>query len=196
MAAVTSQMIKVGTKLENFSLVDPAKENKVVDIYDLTKDKNATCIIFTCNHCPFVKHIRETLIKLKNLYSSKNILFIAVNSNDVKNYPDDSPEKMIIEQNNFPYMDHYLFDETQEFAKSLQAACTPDFYIFDKELKLYYRGQLDDSRPGIDTPVSGIDLIAAFDDLLDNKEPTADKQIPSMGCNIKWKAGNQPSYFG
>jgi thiol-disulfide isomerase/thioredoxin len=142
--------------------------------------------MFICNHCPFVKHVNDELVRLGNDYKDKGIGFVAISSNDVENYPDDSPGLMKIVAQELEYPFPYLYDETQEVAKAYDAACTPDFYVFDKNLKLVYRGQLDDSRPGNDIPVTGKDLRSALNALIDGKE-VSDDQKPSLGCNIKWK---------
>jgi thiol-disulfide isomerase/thioredoxin len=142
--------------------------------------------MFICNHCPFVKHVNDELVRLGNDYNDKGIGFVAISSNDVENYPDDSPGMMKIVAQEMEYPFPYLYDETQEVAKAYDAACTPDFYVFDKDLKLVYRGQLDDSRPGNDIPVTGKDLRSALNAVIDGKE-VSDDQKPSLGCNIKWK---------
>ena len=151
--------------------------------------------MFICNHCPFVIHVREKLVELAGLYQSKGIAVIGINSNDIKAYPDDSPVNMKKIAGRFQFSFPYLFDETQEVAKEFLAACTPDFYLFDASHHLVYRGQMDDSRPGNDIPVTGEDLTSTIDNLLDAKSISPD-QKPSLGCNIKWKPGNEPNYFG
>ena len=148
-----------------------------------------------CNHCPFVKHLNESLSQFAKEYQEKGVSIIAINSNDVENYPEDSPEKMIELADNHNFDFPYLYDETQDVAKVYGAECTPDFFLFDSNNTLVYRGQFDDSRPGNDVPVTGKDLKAAIEEvLLDRKVDT--QQKPSIGCNIKWKAGNEPPYFG
>ena len=142
--------------------------------------------MFICNHCPFVKHVNEALVKLANDYIPKGISFIAISSNDVVNFPEDSPEKMKQTAKELGYSFPYLYDESQEVARAYDAACTPDFFIYDKNLKLVYRGQLDDSRPSNGLPVTGKDIRSAFDLLLAGKNVPAE-QMPSIGCNIKWK---------
>jgi len=142
--------------------------------------------MFICNHCPFVKHVNEGLVELANDYILKGISFIAISSNDVVNFPEDSPEKMKNEAKSLGYPFPYLYDESQEVARAYDAACTPDFFIYDKDLKLVYRGQLDDSRPKNGIPVTGKDIRAALDSLLQSK-PVSEEQKPSIGCNIKWK---------
>ena len=184
MAQTSSNMLPINTVAPNFSLLDTLT-NKTM-LRDELKGEKATVIMFICNHCPFVIHVNEELVKLATDYFRKGIGFIAISSNDVKNYPQDGPEKMRLNaiENKFPF--HYLYDETQEVAKAYEAACTPDFYVFDADLKLKYRGQLDNSRPGNNIPVTGEDLRHAIDCILDNKE-NVKTQKPSIGCGIKWK---------
>lgn len=184
MTLTASTMLPLGTKAPNFILTD-ATTNKERSL-DSLKSEKATVIMFICNHCPFVKHIQGELVKLANDYQKKGIAFIAINSNDVENYPEDSPARMkaMAEKMHYPFP--YLFDESQEVARDYDAACTPDFYIFDGGLKCVYRGQLDDSRPSNSVPVTGKDLRTALDNLLQGK-PVSSEQRPSMGCNIKWK---------
>lgn len=184
MAYTPSTMLPLGTSAPDFSLID-CRTEKVLSLRRLKSEK-ATVIMFICNHCPFVVHVREELVKLTNDYIIKEISFIAINSNDAETYPQDGPEKMkeLAEECHFPFP--YLFDETQDIAKAYQAACTPDFYIFDKNLKLVYRGQMDGSRPGNDIPVNGRDLRTALDNIL-HGGIISDDQKPSVGCNIKWK---------
>ena len=151
-------------------------------------------VMFICNHCPFVKHVMEELGYVANDYGSHGIAFVAINSNDVTKYPDDAPERMGELAGAQGWEFPYLFDESQEVAKAYKAACTPDFFVFDGEQKLVYRGQLDDSRPETEIPVTGNDLRAALDAVLAG-QPVSEEQKPSLGCNIKWKAGNEPDYF-
>ena len=150
---------------------------------------------FISNHCPFVKHLRDELAAFARECASKNVAMVAIMSNDITTHPADSPEKMREEVQSFGYVFPYLYDESQATAKAYRAACTPDFFLFDKDLKLVYRGQFDDSRPSTDAPVNGADLRAAVDAVLAGGEPAAE-QKPSIGCNIKWRAGNEPDYFG
>lgn len=185
MARTPSNMIPLGTSAPDFSLLDTTS-GKTVSLDDLKSDK-ATVIMFICNHCPFVKHVDEQLVALANDYMTKGVSFIAISSNDVENYPQDGPELMKEEAEKLGYPFPYLYDASQEVAKAYDAACTPDFYIFDGALKCAYRGQLDDSRPGNSKPVTGNDLRAALDDILRGQSVAA-PQIPSLGCNIKWKA--------
>lgn len=184
MARTPSNMLPLGTKAPNFTLTDTVS-NTPMSLTDC-KGENGTVIMFICNHCPFVKHVDEGMIALANDYQSKGIAFVAISSNDVENYPDDSPELMKKTAEELGYPFPYLYDETQEVAKAYDAACTPDFYIFDEELKLAYRGQLDGSRPQNGIPVTGEDMRAALDAML-NGETITELQKPSLGCNIKWK---------
>ena len=190
MVETASTMMPLGTEAPTFSL--PDTEGKTVSLSDYEGSK-AYLIMFICNHCPYVKHVRQELARLGKEYQDKGVAVIAVNSNDVANYPDDSPEKMAEEVKTQGYTFPYLYDATQEVAKAYGAACTPDFFLFDANKKLVYRGQLDDSRPGNDKPVTGADLRGALEAVLTGK-PAPEEQKPSMGCNIKWKPGNQPSY--
>jgi thiol-disulfide isomerase/thioredoxin len=184
MAATESKMIELGTKAIDFTLYNPLLKTKQ-SLSELKSEK-ATLIMFICNHCPFVKHINKGLVEFANEYISQGVSMIAINSNDVENYPEDSPIKMAetVQMHNYPFP--YLYDETQEVAKAYQAACTPDFYIFDKNMELAYRGQMDSSRPSNGIPVTGGDLKNALDALLKGDKPSSD-QKPSIGCNIKWK---------
>lgn len=184
MAETPSTMVPLGTIAPDFSLPDTVSD-KTMRLNELRSDK-ATVVMFICNHCPFVKHVQHELVKLAKDYEPKGIAFVAISSNDVENYPEDSPERMkeVAQELGYPFP--YLYDETQEVAKAYNAACTPDFYIYDKDLKLVYRGQLDDSRPSNDIPVTGKDVRAALDRILDGK-PVNPDQKPSIGCNIKWK---------
>ena len=184
MARTPSTMVALGTKAPNFRLPDTVS-GKQISLSDI-KDEIATVIMFICNHCPFVKHVNHELVKLANDYKNKGIGFVAISSNDAVNYPDDAPHLMkeVAKQLEYPF--HYLYDETQETAKRYDAACTPDFFIYDKNLHLVYRGQLDDSRPGNEIPVTGKDIRRALDCLISN-QPLPEMQRPSIGCNIKWK---------
>ncbi|MBA2649940.1 MAG: thioredoxin family protein [Legionella sp.] len=184
MSKTESKMVKLGTLAPNFKLVD-VKTGQLIQLDD-KKTPIATVLFFICNHCPFVKHIMPKLIEVARKYLTKDIRFIAINSNDVIRYPDDSPENMRLAALNQNYPFPYIYDETQEVAKAYDAACTPDFFIVDKQLALVYRGQFDDSRPGNQIEVTGDFLSQALDCLLEDKSITV-KQKPSMGCNIKWK---------
>jgi len=184
MAATPSNMMPLGTMAPDFNLTDTISGKKK-SLHELKSEK-ATVITFICNHCPFVKHVQKGLVKLTKDYIPSGISFVAINSNDVKAYPDDSPERMkeVAKQLGYPFP--YLYDESQDIARAYGAACTPDFYIFDKDLKCVYRGQMDDSRPSNNIPVTGKDIRAALDAILAGK-PVSEEQKPSIGCNIKWK---------
>jgi peroxiredoxin len=184
MARTLSTMVELRTTAPQFTLPDTVS-GKDVSLDDI-KGETATLIMFICNHCPFVKHVNEELVNLANDYNSKGIGFAAISSNDVINHPEDAPELMakVAEQLNYPFP--YLYDESQEIARTYDAACTPDFFIYDKDLKLVYRGQLDDSRPGNEIPVTGKDIRHALNCLI-NALPVPETQKPSIGCNIKWK---------
>jgi len=190
MVAVNSTMLPLGTVAPDFRLPDTT--GKTVSLSDF-KGK-PLLVAFICNHCPYVKHIRAGLALLGRDYQSQGTAIVGINSNDVANYPDDSPAKMKQEAKEAGYNFPYLYDESQSAAKAYRAACTPDFFLFDKNHRLVYRGQFDDSRPGNGIPVTGKDLRAALDDVLTGK-PVAATQKPSIGCNIKWKAGGEPDYF-
>ena len=183
-------MLALGTSAPDFRL--PDTKGKTVSLADFA-GAPALVVMFICNHCPYVKHIREGLAQFGREYQTKAVGIVAINSNDAENYPDDSPAKMAHEAEAAGYVFPYLFDETQAVAKAYRAACTPDIYLFDQEKKLVYRGQFDDSRPGNPLPVNGRDLRAAVDAVLAG-EPVPMIQKPSMGCNIKWKRGNAPQY--
>jgi peroxiredoxin len=191
MALTPSTMLPLGTTAPEFKL--PDTNGKTVARADF-KDKPALLVLFICNHCPYVKHIRAGLAQLARDYLPRGVAIVGINANDVANYPDDSPAKMKDEVKSAGYIFPYLYDESQAVAKAYHAACTPDIYLFDKNRKLVYRGQFDDSRPGNGIPVTGKDLRAALDAVLAGK-PVSSNQKASMGCNIKWKAGNEPDYF-
>ncbi len=178
-------MLPLGTQAPDFTLPDTVS-GKTVRLREVRGAKG-TVVMFICNHCPFVKHVNAEIVRLARAYQDKGIAFVAISSNDVVNYPDDSPEKMKITAREEGYTFPYLYDETQKVARAYDAACTPDFYLFGPGLELVYRGQLDDSRPGNDIPVTGKDLEAALRAVLSGKEVSVD-QKPSIGCNIKWKA--------
>lgn len=184
MGLTESTMMALGTKAPNFHIRD-AKTDNYYTFSDLRSDKG-TVIMFICNHCPYVIHVNAELVAIANEYKQKGISFVAISSNDINQAPEDAPDKMQIVAKvlKFPYP--YLYDKHQEVAKAYDAACTPDFYIFDGEDKLYYRGRLDGSRPGNDIELTGEDMRNALDELLSNS-PAPEHQIPSMGCNIKWK---------
>ncbi|MDP3269741.1 MAG: thioredoxin family protein [Legionella sp.] len=184
MSRIESNMLPLGTIAPQFVLKDVISGEliKLMDKHQYT----ATVLMFICNHCPYVKHVNSQLTLLANEYIPKEIRFLAISSNDVENYPADSPQNMKIVAKELDYPFPYLYDETQEVAKAYNAACTPDFYIFDTSLSLVYRGQLDDSRPGNNIPVTGNSIRMALDHLI-QKEPIEFEQKPSIGCNIKWK---------
>ena len=184
MSLVESNMLPLGTKAPDFNLPDTTSDRNY-SISDFAESK-ATVVMFLCNHCPFVVHVNSELVKIANDYAKKGVSFVAISSNDVVNYPQDSPDKMSIVAKVLQYPFPYLYDKRQEVAKAYDAACTPDFYVFDGEDKLTYRGRLDDSRPGTDIPLTGKDLRRAIDSTLEGQNKIAD-QYPSMGCNIKWK---------
>ncbi len=177
-------MLPLGTKAPNFHLQDTVSGN-YLSLDDLKSDK-ATVVMFICNHCPYVIHTNPEMVKIAHEYKSQGVSFIAISSNDVDNYPDDSPDKMRIVAKVLKFSFPYLYDKRQEVAKAYDAACTPDFYVFDGEMKLTYRGRMDDSRPGNNTPLTGSDLRHAIDETLAGNP--IETQYPSMGCNIKWKA--------
>jgi peroxiredoxin len=184
-------MLPLGTEAPDFSLPDTG--GHTVSLADFA-DAKALVVVFMCNHCPFVKHVIDGFVTLVKEYQAKGVAFVGINANDVDGYPEDRPENMSRFARDKGFTFPYLFDATQEAAKSYHAACTPDFFVFDKDRKLVYRGQMDDSRPGRNEPVTGADLRAALDAVL-RGEAVPDEQRPSMGCNIKWKPGNAPDYF-
>jgi peroxiredoxin len=191
MVRTPSTMLPLGTTAPDFDL--PNVDGRMVD-YAAAAGPKGTVVMFICNHCPFVKHVADQLAALGREYVPAGVGFAAISSNDVSSHPADSPEQMVREAEERGYVFPYLYDETQEVAKAYHAACTPDFYVFDAARKLVYRGQLDPSRPGGEVPVTGRDLRAALDALVAGRPPLAE-QIPSLGCNIKWKSGNHPPYF-
>ncbi|MBK8610776.1 MAG: thioredoxin family protein [Chitinophagaceae bacterium] len=184
MARTTSTMKILGSNAPDFLVLDTIsdKQTALADV----KGEMATVVMFICNHCPFVLHINEALIQLAHEYRSKEIGFVAISANDIITHPEDAPDKMKAVAEHLGYPFPYLFDETQDIAKAYDAACTPDFFIYDKRLKLVYRGQLDDSRPGNGIPVTGKDIRLVLDCLL-SERPVPGEQKPSIGCNIKWK---------
>jgi peroxiredoxin len=190
MVATNSTMLPLGTKAPDFTL--PDTNGKQVSLSDFP-DALALVVVFMCTHCPYVKHLRAGLAQLGRDCLSRGVAMVGINSNDVVNYPADRPEKMAEEAKTAGYLFPYLYDETQEVAKAYRAACTPDFYLFDRDKVLVYRGQFDDSRPGSGIPVTGKDLRTALDTLLAGK-PISPHQRASIGCNIKWKPGNEPEY--
>lgn len=185
-------MLDLGVDVPDFKLPDVVSGDQMsLSHFD---DKQAVLIIFMCNHCPYVKHLKKDLVKLANDYND-TVGVVAISSNDVERYPQDSPQKMAEDAKRFNYPFPYLFDESQEVAKAYQAACTPDLYLINHKRELVYRGQFDDSRPANGKPVTGRDIREAIDKLL-NEGAVVEDQKPSMGCNIKWKPGNEPDYFG
>jgi len=191
MARTESQMLELGTACPDFSL--PDTEDNTVSNRDFPG--KPLLVMFICNHCPFVKHVADELANLGKEYQAEGVAIVAINSNDVENYPDDSPQRMKEEKQQRGYPFPYCFDEDQSVAKAFTAACTPDFFLFDKDHKLAYRGQLDSTRPDSGQTPTGEDLRAALDKALAG-EPVPEPHQPSMGCNIKWKAGNEPAYAG
>ncbi len=190
MVATGSTMIKLGVQAPEFSLQDTA--GRTVSLSDFSDVP--LLVMFICNHCPFVKHIAATLTDLGHEYQARGLGIVAINSNDAEKYAEDGPEKMAEEAKSRGYSFPYLFDESQDVARAYTAACTPDFFVYDGEHRLVYRGQLDDSRPGNEIPVTGADLRTALDAVIEGR-PALTEQKPSMGCNIKWKPGNEPGYF-
>lgn len=184
MALTESTMLQLGTKAPTFSLPDTVSGNEI-SFQDI-KGNNGTVVMFLCNHCPYVIHVNQELIRIANDYKEKGIGFVAISSNDAVKYTDDTPDKMKLIAKVLMYPFPYLYDESQDVARAYDAACTPDLYIFDADDQLYYRGRLDESRPGNDKPLTGKDMRLALDLLLRGEAPMT-KQYPSAGCNIKWK---------
>jgi peroxiredoxin len=191
MVATNSTMLPLGTKAPGFQL--PNVDGTMVRLSDFS-DSLALVVVFMCNHCPYVKHIRDGLARFARDYAPRKVAMVGISSNDAAKYPADSPANMAQEAKAAGYIFPYLYDETQEVAKAYRAACTPDLFLFDKHQQLVYRGQFDDSRPGNGLTVTGKDLRAATDAILSN-QPVLPPQHPSIGCNIKWKPGNEPDYF-
>ncbi len=190
MALTASTMLPLGTPAPDFAL--PDIDGKTVSLDDC-RDAKALLVMFICNHCPFVVHVRDELARIGRDYQEKGVAIVAISSNNVETHAADSPALMAEEARSAGYSFPYLYDESQEIAKAYQAACTPDFFLFDGDRKLVYRGQLDDSRPNNGLPVTGADLRAALDAVIAGK-PVSAEQKSSMGCNIKWKPGNEPKY--
>ncbi len=192
MVNVPSTMLPLGTTLPTFSLSNAA-DGRVVTDRD-ARGRAGTLVMFICNHCPFVKHVLPELGRLAQDYQPRGLGVVAINANDAGKYPQDAPPEMqrLVEREGWAFP--FLFDDTQEVAKAFRAACTPDFFLFDGAAKLYYRGQLDDSRPSTTTPVTGRDVRGALDAMLEGR-PAPAEQLPSIGCNIKWKPGAEPAYF-
>ncbi len=193
--AHSSTMEKLGSAAPKFDLenFNTSFSEKIVSL-ETFRNYPALLVVFICNHCPYVIHIRDSFINFSNEYESKGLGIVAISSNDVLSYPDDSPEKMREDSLRYSYPFPYLFDENQKVAKAFRAACTPDFFLYDNKRILFYRGQYDSSRPKNDIPVTGEDIRKATEALL-NGETINSEQLPSMGCNIKWKKGSEPDYF-
>lgn len=193
MALTPSTMLALGTKAPDFKLPDVVSGKTISP--DTFKDKRALLIMFICKHCPYVMHVKHELAQIGKDYASKNLGIVAISANDASNYPEDSPKNLAAMARELAFNFPFCYDERQDIAQAYTAACTPDFFLFDKDRKLVYRGQLDDSRPGNNKPVTGQDLRAALDAVLADK-PVNPNQKPSLGCNIKWKRGYEPPYFG
>ena len=191
MVSVNSTMMPLGSEMPSFELPDPTGQTVAGSSFQGTP----LLVMFICNHCPYVKHIRPRLAEVTKDLAGKGLAVVGINSNDSELYPDDSPEAMKAEAEEFGYTFPYLVDEDQSVAKAFRAACTPDLFLFDGTGKLAYRGQFDSSRPKNDEPVTGADLVAAAEAVLEGR-PAPEDQRPSIGCNIKWKPGNEPDYFG
>ncbi|WP_319586670.1 thioredoxin family protein [uncultured Desulfobulbus sp.] len=191
MVLTASTMLELGAQAPPFSLPDTTGKTVCLDDF---KNAAGLLVVFLCNHCPYVKHVQYELATIGREYGAKGVAMVSINANDAVTYPDDSFARMGDEARRIGYSFPYLYDESQEVAKAYQAACTPDFFLFDREQRLVYRGQLDDARPGKTTTVTGRDLRRALDALLAG-QPISKEQQPSMGCNIKWKTGNAPKYF-
>jgi peroxiredoxin len=192
MARTESTMLPLGTKAPVFDLPDPdGRRSALADF----ADRPALLVAFICNHCPYVKHLADAFSAFAKAYAPRGLATVAINSNDVEKYPDDGPEAMRLEIARRGYDFPYLLDESQAVAKAYRAACTPDFFLFDRDRRLVYRGRFDGSRPGQEAPVTGADLRAAVDAVLADA-PVPEPQLASMGCNIKWKPGQAPAYFG
>jgi peroxiredoxin len=193
MSLTPSTMLELGTRAPEFSLPDVCT-GQTVSLRDLS-DNDALLVIFMCAHCPYVKLVESEFAAIGRDYQKKGLGMVAISTNDPEHYPDDAPRFLKAQAERLGFTFPYLYDESQETAKAYRAACTPDLYLFDKDMKLAYRGQLDDARPGNDKPVTGKNLRAAIDSVLNNA-PVTESQLPATGCNIKWKPGNEPDYFG
>jgi peroxiredoxin len=187
--AVESQMLPLGTEAPDFALPDVVT-GETVKLADVS-DADALLVMFICRHCPYVRHVRDGIAALAHDYAESGLAIVGISPNDPNEYPEDAPESLAQDAREAGYTFPYLFDETQEVAKAYHAACTPDFFLFDRERRLVYRGQLDDSRPRNDVPVTGRDLRAAIDATLAGRAVSGD-QVPSVGCSIKWRPGNEP----
>jgi len=192
MALTSSTMLPLATKAPSFTVPDVVT-GKEISLQSLAAGKKASLVMFICRHCPYVKHVEHELARLGNEYSEKGVAVVAISSNDVQNYPDDAPPLLKNQAQELGFSFPYGYDENQSVAKAYMAACTPDFFLFDQNLALVYRGQLDDSRPGNNLPVTGKDLRSAIDTVLAGQKPGPD-QKSSVGCNIKWKSGQEPRY--
>ncbi|MGB7445158.1 MAG: thioredoxin family protein [Coleofasciculaceae cyanobacterium] len=193
MARTTSTMLPLGTKAPDFQLLDVVS-GKTISL-DTFADKKGLLVMFICRHCPFVKHVQGELAKIGKDYATTDLGIVAISANDAQNYPNDAPDSLKEMAKQLEFTFPLCYDESQETAKAYTAACTPDFFIFDDNQQLFYRGQLDDSRPCNEQPVNGKDLRAALDAVLAS-QPVSSEQKPSIGCNIKWKSGNEPDYYG
>lgn len=194
MTATPSEMLPLGTRAPDFTLPDqnPRTAEGDVSLKDVKGDQG-TLVVFLCKHCPYVKHLEDELADVATELTDQGIGVVGISSNDPEQYPDDAPDGMAEQAERVGFDFPYLFDETQETAKAYKAACTPDFFLFDEDLELFYRGQFDDSRPNKGT-ATGEDLLAAVDALVAGEDPP-EEQLPSQGCNIKWRSGNEPAYF-
>jgi peroxiredoxin len=191
MALTSSTMLPLGTKAPSFKLTDVVNGKEIS--LDFAKNKKALLVMFICCHCPYVKHVEQELAKLGNQYGRKGVAVVAISANDINGYPEDAPPKLKAQAERLGFEFPYCFDESQSVAKAYMAACTPDFFVFDQDLALTYRGQLDESRPGNAAPISGSDLRKALDAVLSGQKPERE-QKSSVGCNIKWKPGQEPRY--
>ncbi|MBN2056939.1 thioredoxin family protein [bacterium] len=191
MAATLSTMPPLGSPAPDFTLPDYKGLERSLEDFSAAP---ALLMIFMCNHCPYVQHVRGEIVRVAADYQPRGLAVVAINANDAERFPEDDIDKMKEYARTYNYTFPYLYDESQETAKAYQAACTPDFFLYDKERKLYYRGRLDDSRPGSDIPVTGANLREALEKVLADR-PAPDRQKPSVGCNIKWRPGNEPPYF-
>jgi peroxiredoxin len=192
MSAVNSTMLPLGTKAPAFRL--PDTQGRMVSLDDC-REARAVLVMFLSNHCPYVKHIRSRVAALGKDLQQRGVAVVAINANDITRYPEDSPPRMAQEVREVGYTFPYLYDESQDVAKAYRAACTPDFFLFDEERRLTYRGQMDDSRPGNDKPNTGADLLAAVEATLAGRPIPEEQQKPSLGCSIKWRPGNEPDYY-
>ncbi len=192
MAVTPSTMLSLGTKAPGFSLPDVVS-GRLISL-DTFAGKKGLLVMFICRHCPYVQHVKDEIARLGRDYAKKDIGIVAISANDITNYPDDAPEHLKAMAEEVGFVFPFCYDESQETAKAYTAACTPDFFIFDAGKRLVYRGQLDDSRPGNNKPLTGRDLRTAIDAVLSDR-PVSPDQKPSIGCNIKWKPGNEPSYY-